>query len=63
MIAAYGAKQLSLAQGNKPVAGGKTPDDLQGIINDQATQISAVDPAMLPAIPYTITPPPATPAQ
>jgi hypothetical protein len=59
MITVYGAEQLSAAQGQKPVAG-NSPKELQGLIDDAATQIAAIDPARLPAIPYTIsaTPPP-----
>jgi len=57
MIAAYGAKQLSLAWGNHPVTG-KTPDDLQAMIDDLAKQVSDIDASNLPAIPYTIAVPP-----
>jgi hypothetical protein len=57
MIAAFGAKQLSLALENKPIAG-QTPKELQDTINDLATNVSDADPTRLPAIAYTITSPP-----
>lgn len=53
MIAAFGAKQLSLVLGGKPVAD-QTPDALQSTINDMAKNVADSDPTMLPAIPYTI---------
>ncbi|MGA2232842.1 MAG: hypothetical protein ABSH22_18230, partial [Tepidisphaeraceae bacterium] len=54
MLTAFGAKQLSLALGGKPVAGGKTPQDLQTTIDNAAKDVSDQDASMLPAIPYTI---------
>jgi hypothetical protein len=55
MIASFGAKQLSLAQDSKPIAG-QTPKELQSSINDLAKQVAEADATRLPAIPYTITP-------
>jgi predicted nucleic acid-binding Zn-ribbon protein len=60
MIAAFGAKELSIALENKPVAG-QTPKDFQDMINDLAGTVSADDPTRLPDVPYTLPPPTATP--
>jgi hypothetical protein len=62
MLAAFGAKQLSLAMADKPVVG-MTPTDLQGVIDDLANQLVARDPMRLPAIPYTLAPPTTNPQQ
>ena len=61
MITAYDAKNLALAL-NKNVAG-KTPDQLQADINSAAGTLASADPALLPAIPYTLPPGGATPPQ
>jgi predicted nucleic acid-binding Zn-ribbon protein len=60
MIAAFGAKELSVALENKPVAG-QTPKDFQDMINDLAKSVADVDPTRLPDVPYTLPPPSATP--
>jgi hypothetical protein len=60
MISAYGARQLSLSMSAKPVAG-RTPKELQDMIDDLANQVAQRDPSALPAIPYTLAPPAATP--
>ena len=53
MLTVFGAKQLSMALADKPVAG-QSPKELQGVIDDLATNLAAVDPTRLPAIPYTL---------
>jgi chromosome segregation ATPase len=58
MIAVYSAKQLSLALQNKPIAG-QTPKELQDTIDGLAKEVSDDDVTRLPAIPFTIAPPPA----
>jgi hypothetical protein len=60
MIAAFGAKELSVALQNKPVAG-QTPKDFQDMINDLAGTVATADPTRLPNVPYTLPPPAATP--
>ncbi|HUB24046.1 MAG TPA: hypothetical protein VL992_01360 [Tepidisphaeraceae bacterium] len=62
MVAAFAAKQLSIAMANKPVVG-MTPADLQGVIDDLANQLVARDPTKLPAVPYTLAPPSTNPQQ
>jgi hypothetical protein len=59
MIAAFGAEQLSLALGNRPVAGGNTPHDLQSMINDLARDVAQENSTMLPNVPYSLAAPPA----
>jgi hypothetical protein len=61
MITAYGAKQLSLALGGKPI-NGQTPADLQTTIDGIANDLSARDAGALPPIPYTIAPPATAPS-
>jgi|GEM_PF-5311556 len=61
MVTAFGARQLSLALSNKPIAG-QTPQDLQATINDLAKQITDADPSAMPAVPYTLAPPTTAPA-
>jgi len=56
MTALYSAKELSVAEGGKPIAG-IAASDFQGLIDDQAQQIAQVDPSLIPPIPNSVVKP------